>query len=176
MSNELKKQGTYELFKTTEGHQILHLNEQNWYALVEGQQGQILVYSDSNHKKDKTLQKGEFYLADFEDDPEFRDIPHLFLKQGDQFKEYILPNGLPTGNDKQKKVIETKELLSEKKVKGHVKGHSKGHSKENKKQFQDKEEGLESKTKATLEQKAKEKGISGRSKMNKEELVKHLKG
>lgn len=170
MSNKIYKEGEYELFETTEGHQILHLNKKDWYALVEGQQGQIIVYSDDDHQKDHTLQEGHFYWADFEDDPEFKDVPHLFLEEGKKYKEYILPNGLPTAEDKQKKVIKTKERLSKEKVKSHLK--SKGG---NKNQSRQKKEGIAAKTKSALKEMAKEKGIPGRSKMNKAELIKHLK-
>lgn len=168
MSTQVNKEGKYELFETTEGHQILHLNKKDWFALVEGQKGRIIVYSDNKHKKEHTLKKGSFYLAEFEDDPKFKDVPHLFLEQGKKYKEYILPNGLPSAKDKQKKVIETEELLSKEKVKAHIKG--KGGNKN-----QQKENGLASKTKAELLEMAKQKGIVGRSKMNKADLIKQLK-
>ena len=172
MRGNLNKEGDYELFETTEGHQILHLNKKDWYALVNGQQGKIIVKSDSDHEKDHTIQKGQFYLADFEDDPKFKDMPHLFLKKGEKFTEYILPNGLPTEKDNQKKLIETDEKLAEDKVMDHVKGRG---NKGDEKQYEGKEEGLRNKSKKELEQKAKEEGISGRSKMKKGELVDELK-
>ena len=39
MRGELKKEGKYELFETTHQHQILSLDNKEYYALVEGQQG-----------------------------------------------------------------------------------------------------------------------------------------
>ena len=44
----------YELFETTRGHRILVLNDERWFAWVEGQQGEILVRSDPDHEKDRT--------------------------------------------------------------------------------------------------------------------------
>lgn len=170
MNNEIKEEGHYELFKTTKGHQILHLNKNDWYALVEGQQGQIIVYSDEDHQKEETLEKGTFYVIDFERDEKFRDIPHLFLGKDEKFKEYILPNGLPTAKDKQKKIVETKEWVSKEKVEVHLKGKPESKSKNLPRGKE-----LASKTKAELQEIAKEKGITGRSKMNKSDLVKHLK-
>ena len=120
MNKTLKKQGHYELFETTKGHQILTLDEQDWFALIKTNQGELIVRSDSDHEKKKTLQEGDFYLADFQDDPDFNDIPHLFLQEEDQYGELILPNGLPTSQDHQKKLIRTDEKFSADKVKQHV--------------------------------------------------------
>lgn len=115
-------EGRYDLFETTKGHQILSLNDEDWYALVEGEKGDIIVQSDSDHEKKKTLQEGRFYLADFEDDPDFNDVPHLFLQQGDQYQEFILPNGLPTRGDHQKKLIRSNKKVPESKIREHVAG------------------------------------------------------
>ena len=111
MSVKVEDKGHYELFETTNGSHILVLNGERWFAWVEGQQGEILVHTDSNHEKDHTIQEGEFYLADFEDGPNYQDNPHLFLQKEDRFEEAILPNGLPTEQDKQKKIVATDETV-----------------------------------------------------------------
>ena len=111
MSVKVEDKGHYELFETTNGNHILVLNGERWFAWVEGQQGEILVHTDSNHEKDHTIQEGEFYLADFEDGPNYQDNPHLFLQNEDRFEEAILPNGLPTEQDKQKKIVATDETV-----------------------------------------------------------------
>lgn len=116
MKGTLRKQGQYELFETTKSHQILTLNQQDWYAIVEGNQGEIIVLSDSDHEKKETIQTGQFYLADFQNDPEFNDVPHLFLEGQDHYQEFILPNGLPTTKDYQKKLVRSKENLSVAKI------------------------------------------------------------
>lgn len=118
----VQKQGQYEMFETTKGHQILSLNEKEWYALVEGEKGDIIVHSDSDHKKRKSLQKGQFYLVDFEDEPDFNDIPHLFLQKSSRFQELILPQGLPTKSDHQKKLIRSDKTVPEDKVREQVAG------------------------------------------------------
>ena len=117
---KIQNKGQYEIFETTKGHQILSLNDKEWYALVKGQKGDIIVHSDSDHKKKKTLQKGQFYLADFEDEPDFNDIPHLFLQKDKQYQELILPQGLPTKSDHQKKLIRSDEKVSEDKIREKV--------------------------------------------------------
>lgn len=171
MRGNLKKEGKYELFKTTHGHQILNLENKSFYALVEGQKGDIIVHSDSDHKKDKSVSKGKFYYADFDDDPEFKDMIHLFLQDGNKFRELILPNGLPTKSDTQRKLIRTDEKLTQDKVLSHVKGKG---NKGGEKQYSGKKEGLANKSKEELYEMAKKKDIKGRSKMDKKELIKEL--
>jgi Protein of unknown function (DUF2795) len=112
MPVKVQAQGHYELFETTKQHRILVLDHKHWFAWVQGQQGEILVRSDADHQKDHTIQKGQFYLVDFEQDPTYKDMPHLFLQKGDRYEEMILPNGLPTEEDPQKKLIKTGHTLA----------------------------------------------------------------
>lgn len=171
MRGDLKKEGKYELFKTNHGHNILNLDDQNYFAFIEGEQGDVIIKSDSDHKKEKTVSKGKYYYADFEDDPEFKDMRHLFMEDGSKFKEIILPEGLPKKNDYQKKLVRTDEKISKDKVEEHIKGKGNKGSEE---QYENKKEGLRDKTKEELYEKAREKDISGRSKMDKEELIKNI--
>ncbi len=121
MSADVKDKGGYELFETTHGNRILVLNDERWFAWVEGQKGEILVYSDSDHQKDHTIQEGDFYLAEFQDDSKFQNNqPHLFLQKGDEFQELIVPNGLPTENDNQKKLVATNETVAKDELKDHL--------------------------------------------------------
>jgi hypothetical protein len=169
MKGKIKKEGKYELFETTKGHQILTLNKKEWYAIVKGKYGHILVKSDSDHEKKKTLQEGVYYLADFKDNPEFNDTPHLFLKAGKQFREFILPNELPTSTDHQKKVIIIKDKVSERKIKKNL-PDSKRPQRAPVKRYD-----MASKSKKELYEMAKKRNIPNRSSMSKEELVKNLK-
>lgn len=171
MRGDLKKEGQYELFRTIHGHHILNLNDKEFYALVEGQQGDIIVHSDSDHKKQESLSKGKYYYADFDNDPEFQDMVHLFMEDGDKFRELILPEGLPTKGDHQKKLVRPKEKLSKSKVLEHVKGKG---NKGGERQYSDKKEGLRSRTKEELYDLAQKHDIEARSEMDKEELVKVL--
>jgi hypothetical protein len=38
-------------------------------------------------------------------------VPHLFLERDDHFQELILPNGLPTQDDRQRRVVETEKTM-----------------------------------------------------------------
>lgn len=171
MRGDLKKEGKYELYRTNHGHDILHLDKQDYFAFIEGDQGDVIIKSDSDHKKEKTISKGKYYYADFKDDPEFKDMRHLFMEDGNKFKEIILPEGLPKKNDYQKKLVRTDEKIAKDKVEEHIKGKGNKGSEE---QYRDKKESLRNKTKEELYDKAKEKDISGRSKMDKEELIKTI--
>jgi len=111
MPVRVQAQGHYELFETTHQHRILVLDHKQWFAWVQGQQGEILVRSDADHQKDRTTQTGQFYLLDFEDDPTYKDMPHLFLQKGDRYEEVMLPNGLPTEEDHQKRLVKTDHTL-----------------------------------------------------------------
>jgi hypothetical protein len=171
MRGKLEKEGNYELFETANGHQILNLNNKNYFAVIGGQKGDILVATDSDHEKSKVLKKGRFYLADFENDPEFSDMPHLFLQEGNKYREWILPNHEPSEKDYQKKLVRTGNLVSKAKVESHVKG--KGHEGSEKK-YEGKSESLRSKSKAGLMEMAKKRSLTGRSKMSKEQLARKL--
>ncbi len=171
MRGKLKNEGKYELFKTTEGHEILNIEDKDFYALVEGQKGDIIVHSDSDHEKKKTISSGKYYFAEFDDDPEFQDMPHLFMEDGKKFRELILPNGFPTKSDHQKKLVRTSKKISASKVQEHVKGKG---NKGSEKQYEGQKEGLRKKTKEELYEMAKKKRIEGRSKMKKKELVEAL--
>lgn len=172
MRGTLKKNGHYELFETVNGHQILNLDNKEYYALIEGQQGDIIVHSSADHEKKQTQESGNFYLAEFKNDPEFQDIPHLFLESNKKYRELLLPNGLPTNKDHQKKLIRTEEEIPQRKVKEHVEGKGDTGSE---KQYQNKAEGLKTKSKDELYKMAKKEDIKGHSQMRKEELVDHLK-
>lgn len=173
MRGKLKKEGQYELFQTTKQHQILCLDGETWFAVVEGQQSDILVGSDSDHEKQKTTRKGKYYYADFENDPAFQDQPHLFMEEASHFREYVLPQGLPCKKGDKVRLVRSGERIPASKVKDHVKGRGRAGGE---KQYEGKPEGLRNKSKTDLYDMAREKGVKGRSRMGKEELVNALAG
>jgi hypothetical protein len=112
MSATVQRHGRYTMFETPNGNRILALGENLWFAWVTGDQGELLVRSDSDHERDRTIQEGEYYLVDFENDESFTGVPHLFLEENDAFREIILPNGLPTESDTQKRVVGTEKAIA----------------------------------------------------------------
>jgi hypothetical protein len=111
MTATVQRHGRYSLFETPRGNRILTLGTDLWFAWVKGDQGDSLVRSDEDHERARTIQEGEYYLVDFQADPSFTDVPHLFLERDDHFQELILPNGLPTQDDTQRRVVETEKTM-----------------------------------------------------------------
>ncbi|NJK86703.1 MAG: hypothetical protein HC906_12760 [Bacteroidales bacterium] len=116
-------------------------------------------------KEKKNLMQGKYLLVDFNNDPEFKDIPHLFLEKGNKFQEWILPNEVPKNKGDKVKLIRTKNKIDSQKIYDHINKEPKnaGNS-------------LKSKSKSELMELAKNKNIKGRSKMKKDELVEELAG
>jgi hypothetical protein len=112
MSVRVIDKGRYELFKSSHRHRILVLGGRKWYALIRGQQGQLIVRTDSDHVKAETLSRGRYYYVDFRNDPMFEDQPHLFLQKGERYRELILPNGFPTTADPQKRIVLTRKSIA----------------------------------------------------------------
>jgi hypothetical protein len=116
--------GRYEIFETNHGHEILGLDGKEgkkWFAVVRGQKGDILVRSGPDHTKDHTISQGRFYLVDFIQDPKFNDVPHLFLERNARYEEWILPNGLPTSSDPQKRVVLTNDTIAKEELEQYLK-------------------------------------------------------
>jgi len=120
MTVTVQRNGRYELFETTRDNRILTLGNDLWFAWVKGEQGEILVRSDADHERARTIQEGEFYLVDFQSDPSFTDVPHLFLERDGRFQEIILPNGLPTHDDSQKRVVPTQKTVNRDELERHL--------------------------------------------------------
>jgi hypothetical protein len=116
MTATVRRHGQYTMFETPSGNRILALGNDLWFAWVRGDEGEILVRSDSDHEQDRTVQEGEYYLVDVQDDPTFTDVPHLFLEREGEFQEIILPNGLPTDDDIQKRIVATDKTISREKL------------------------------------------------------------
>lgn len=120
MTATIQRQGRYTLFETPNQNRILSLGNDLWFAWVGGQQGELLVRSDSEHERERTIQEGEYYLVQFENDPNFTDVPHLFLGRNGGFTEVILPNGLPTDDDTQKRVVGTEKTVDAETLRNHL--------------------------------------------------------
>ncbi|HEY9687016.1 MAG TPA: hypothetical protein V6C52_08590 [Coleofasciculaceae cyanobacterium] len=118
MSIDIRRKGRYELFETTAHHRILVLDGQDYFALVQGAYGSIIVKSDADHRKEKTLSDGDYVLFVAKNEPNWKDtLEHLELRQGQDFyRSYILPQGLPTDRDAQKKFVESREAIPAEKV------------------------------------------------------------
>jgi hypothetical protein len=115
------ERGKYELFEDAHGHRFLVLDGDHWYAWITAQRSPILVRTDSDHEIERTVQRGKFFLVDFRQDPKFKDMPHLFLQKGDEYQEYLLPNGLPSQRDPQVRFVVTRDTLARKELEDYLK-------------------------------------------------------
>jgi hypothetical protein len=107
---KVRDSGRYELVEDEHGHRFLVLGKR-WYVWIKGRKSPILVRTDSGHRRQRVLQRGRYLHVDFEDDPKFRDMPHVFLEKGDQYEELVLPNGFPTLADPQKRLVVSRKTL-----------------------------------------------------------------
>jgi hypothetical protein len=111
MGIEIQDSGRYALMQDAHGHRFLVLNDERWFVWIEGQKSPLIVRTGPGHEKLRTVRRGRFYLVDFQDDPNFRDMPHLFLQSGERYQEFLLPNGLPDERDPQKRFVVTRNFL-----------------------------------------------------------------
>ena len=78
-------EGLYHLWDGRLGWQEPeHENVHVEVAVRDGADGRFIPGLEEDH----TIQEGQFYLADFRDDPKFQNNqPHLFLQKGEEFQE-----------------------------------------------------------------------------------------
>jgi hypothetical protein len=130
MTAMVQRHGRYTLFETTRDNRILILGGDLTVVWVRGEQGEILALSDEQHDNARTIQEGEYYLVDFRADPSFTDVPHLFLETDGQFHELILPNGLPTHDDTQKRVVATEKTVEREELERNLVGSTRSETPE----------------------------------------------
>jgi hypothetical protein len=121
MAVKVKALGRYELFEDEHRHRFLVLDGERWYVWIEGQKSPIIVRTRPGHSKKRVIQRGKFFYVDFEDDPKFSDMPHLFLQKGQRYLEFLLPNGLPDDRDPQKRFVVTRKTLAREALEDYLK-------------------------------------------------------
>jgi hypothetical protein len=119
MAIKVKDRGRYELVEDEHGHRFLIVGKR-WYVWIEGKKSPILVRTGSDHRRKRVLQRGEFLYVDFKRDPKFRDMPHLFLEKGRHYWELLLPNGLPSSTDPQKRLVVSRKALPKKELEDYL--------------------------------------------------------
>ncbi len=112
--------GTYELIETLSGTTLLGFNGEEWYAWVEEEEGELLVFTDDTYDRRRMINQGEALLVYFEKEPGYRDMPHLFLGRPGKYEECLLPNGLPDQNDTQKRIVPTGRAIGKDELERHL--------------------------------------------------------
>lgn len=126
MKVELKSEGKYEYFKSTDGKDILNLDNQAYYAIPGGKEGNTIESTDPDPDKESSISVGRYFFAEYQHDPEYRETSRIFLEDGPQYRELILPEGLPTKrNENQKKLVHGKNRYSIYQLQDHLSGKMK---------------------------------------------------
>jgi hypothetical protein len=109
----LLEKGDYKLIETKGQTKILILDGKSFAWVSAGDIGEILVASHKSHVVDHFLAIGKYRMYDVEDEPNLADTQHLELLVGEGFWQgYLLPTGLPEGENKKNRIIPTVETIS----------------------------------------------------------------
>lgn len=106
--------GIYKLMETKDQTKILYLDD-TVYAWVQAAGiGEILVASHKGHVTDTVLAVGEYRLYDVRDETHYSTHEHLELEVGmGIWQGYLLLTGLPTRVKKRRRIIPTREVISD---------------------------------------------------------------
>ena len=109
------QRGLYRLIETHSQTKILLLDNDKKYAWVFAKGiGEILVATETAHAQDCVLSIGNYRLYDVKDEKAFSDQLHLELSIGlGEWQGYLLPTGFPTRKDSRKRIIPTRECITD---------------------------------------------------------------
>lgn len=110
---KLVQEGTYSLIETKRKTRILTLDHTISFAWITVKGiGEMLVTTLSKFQPYTILASGKYKLFDVKNEPNYVDLQHLELEAGnDVWQGYLLPTGLPTKEDKRRRIISTNELI-----------------------------------------------------------------
>lgn len=111
MRGNLCERGFYELFESDYGRRILVLDGRRWFAW-NAEDGEEKLYFTSQHKLEGYLKirEGNYLKTNVIDDPEYPDVPHIYLEHKDHYHEIIMEDGLPNSLDVEKKILVTDNI------------------------------------------------------------------
>lgn len=112
---KLIKHGKYRLIEAKKQTKILMLDGGMNYVLGPIKNAvRILVASYKSHKTDIILSEGSYRLYRVRNESNFTDQVHLELLVGrNKWQGYLLPTNLPNKNKRKKRIIPTKEIISQ---------------------------------------------------------------
>ena len=115
MEEELKSQGTYELFATPDGKEIVNFDEEEFYLFSKDNSAEYISSIDPDPNTLTTGTSGKYYFvgAKNEDNPG----GSLYLEDESDFRKIEFPEGFPTKrDDPPKKIVRTNEHLKEEEI------------------------------------------------------------
>jgi len=122
MRGKVQNQGNFELLKSEEGRLLLLINsdikKEKYFWDVSGDYEYLIQTEGVKEKSGDTafevIRTGHFYLIDIIDDPEYPDLPHLYLQdQRNNYEDFILPDGLPDLLDTEQEIITTGNIVDQ---------------------------------------------------------------
>ncbi len=96
MTARITDTGEYQLFRDTNGHQVLKLDGTQ-LLLVQGPQGEVMASRETDFEPDQLLDSGEFKFIEF--DEEDGEDHRLLLQRSGDFRVVLFVEGLPQGPD-----------------------------------------------------------------------------
>lgn len=109
MSREIKRAGNYQRFETTQRYHMISLDEEDFYVWRGPDR---LELSDFGHEASEILHEGDYFLFIPRNEPGLKaGIPHLACQEGEQYRVYLLPQGLPSRANQLVDILEAPELL-----------------------------------------------------------------
>ena len=101
MAYDIERQGDYQILRTTEDRRVLVLDGQSYvmhrayFTIAEGSQGELEAVNEADVDSLEVLRQGTYKVVVFCEDPQFQDIPYLFLEREGKYDELFIPRGLP---------------------------------------------------------------------------------
>lgn len=96
MTARITQQGTYQLFRDTDGNQILKLDGTR-VQLIQGPGTEVMARQAGDFQPEELLSDGEFKFVSF--DEEDGEDDRLLLQRTDDFRVVLFVEGLPQGPD-----------------------------------------------------------------------------
>lgn len=121
MKEEMKSEGKYELFTTSDGKEVINLDNEAYYSLSEEQGGEFIASTDPDPDKYSSKATGSYYYTGTEDGEDSGRT--LYLEDGAEFRKLEFPEGWPTKrNEPKKKMVRSKDRLKKDEVLKRIKG------------------------------------------------------
>lgn len=111
MSWDILKIGKYILFETTQRYRMISLNEQDFFVWRGSKR---LELSDYGHEAAVILHQGDFFLFIPRNEEALEEgVTYLACQEGDLYRIYMLPQGLPSERNGLVDIVESSEMLTQ---------------------------------------------------------------
>jgi hypothetical protein len=115
MQGKILYTGAFELFFSERNRRVLKLDNDLYSWTKEGNIEYLNYTEGTSYKSgDKNFilaQRGSFFIAVVDDDPDYPGMQHLFLENESLYEEYILAEGLPHQMDTMKEIAWTGNII-----------------------------------------------------------------